>query len=378
MLRIRDGAKATVTPIELFFDLVFVFAITQLSHFLLTHLDPRGALEAALLFAALWWVWNYTAWVTNWLDPTQRVVRAALLALMLAGLALSTSLPDAFESRGAVFASAYVAMQLGRTLFMLWAVRGDNDHVGNFQRILCWTLLSGVVWLIGGFGPSALRLALWSGALSIDLLAPIVAFWTPFLGRANSSEWDIDAGHFAERCAGFVLIALGESVVVIGATFSESQWNGNLIVGFVATFVGGAAAWWIYFDTAAENARLAFERAADRGAVARTAYTYCHAVLLAGIVVMAVGDQLLFTRPDAPGDAAAIACIVGGPALFLLGNAAFRRAVYPRIPVSHLVGLAALALVAGLGLSFDRHLLALLASATLSVVAGLGMQLHAR
>jgi low temperature requirement protein LtrA len=378
LLRDRGDAKAPVTQIELFFDLVFVFGVTQVSHFLLKHLDLAGVVEAALLFAALWWVWNYTAWVTNWLEPQCRPVRGALLAVMFAGLALSASLPQAFGSRGAVFACAYVAMQLGRTLFMLWAVRGAPDHVRNFQRIAWWTVLSGLLWLAGGFAAPQARLAWWGGALAIDLISPMLAFWTPILGRADTTGWNVEASHFAERCALFVLIALGESLVVIGATFANAPWDAATFAGFCSTFIGAAALWWIYFDTAAESTRRAFEAADDRGATARIAYTYLHAVLIAGIIVVAVGDELVLAHPHLQSDTTAIACIVGGPALYLIGNAAFRRSLRLRLPNSHLIGLALLGLIAIVGHAFDRLSLGVLVADVLVFVAVAGTVLHAR
>ncbi|MEO6853553.1 MAG: low temperature requirement protein A, partial [Rhodoferax sp.] len=146
----QDGGK--VENVELFFDLVFAFAITQLSHGLLAELSWDNALRSGLLLMAVWWVWIFTSWVTNWLDPVQSPVRTALFAMMLAGLVLSASIPRAFGEKGWAFALAYVGMQVGRTLFFLWAVRGERaSMVRNFQRILVWMLLAGVCWLAGGW-----------------------------------------------------------------------------------------------------------------------------------------------------------------------------------------------------------------------------------
>ena len=153
LLRARGGhEQSKVTNIELFFDLVFVYAVTQLSHTLLQHLNMIGALQVLLLFLAVWWVWIFTGWVTNWLDPERPMVRMALLTLMLAGLLLSIALPEAFGERGMLFASSYVFMQVGRTFFMLWAI-GDAApaNTRNFQRIAVWLVGSGILWLIGGW-----------------------------------------------------------------------------------------------------------------------------------------------------------------------------------------------------------------------------------
>ena len=143
--------EARVEPAELFFDLVFVFAITQLSHRLITHPDPRGFLETGLLLLAVWWVWINTAWVTNWLDPSRTRVRLLLFAMMGGGLVVSTSIPQAFDARGGLFAAAYVAMELGRSLFMIIANRRhERDNAMNFVRILIWQLAAAAFWIAGG------------------------------------------------------------------------------------------------------------------------------------------------------------------------------------------------------------------------------------
>jgi low temperature requirement protein LtrA len=142
-----------VTYVELFFDLVFVFAITQISHSLLAHFTPLGVLQVTMLMLAVWWVWVFTSWTTNWLDPEQAPVRVMLFGLMIVGLLLSTSIPQAFESRGLVFAAAYSSMQVGRTLFFLWSM--PTSAVGqrhNFIRILIWLGTSAVFWIAGGTG----------------------------------------------------------------------------------------------------------------------------------------------------------------------------------------------------------------------------------
>ena len=177
LLRTRGGHEhSKVTFIELFFDLVFVFAVTQLSHSLMEHFTPVGAVQTLLLMLAVWWVWIYTSWVTNWLDPEKLPVRFLLLGIMLAGLVMSASLPMAFESRGIAFATAYVVIQVGRTIFFLWAVKGRPGMVRNFQRILTWLVLAGIFWIAGAFAHGPGRLALWVIALGLDYISPSLAF----------------------------------------------------------------------------------------------------------------------------------------------------------------------------------------------------------
>ena len=129
-----EGEEANVEFVELFFDLVFVFAVTQISHLLLAHLTLLGAFQSAFLLLAIWWVWVFTSWVTNWMDPRRTTVKFLLFVLMLAGLVMSSSLPQAFEERGLTFAAAYVFMQIGRSLFMLWACRHHNAGISAISR----------------------------------------------------------------------------------------------------------------------------------------------------------------------------------------------------------------------------------------------------
>jgi low temperature requirement protein LtrA len=149
VLRDREGGEQRVTPLELFFDLVYVFAITQLSHLLLEHLTVGGALQTLFLLLVVWWAWQYTAWFTNWFDPDAQLVRLVLVAVMLASLVMSAAIPEAFDERGLVFALAYVAIQVGRTAFAVLALGANHPPGGSFRRILAWFAASGVLWVAG-------------------------------------------------------------------------------------------------------------------------------------------------------------------------------------------------------------------------------------
>lgn len=330
--------------VELFFDLVFVFAVTQLSHSLLAQLTLSNAMQVTVLLLATWWVWIYTSWVTNWLNPERAVVRVCLFVLILAGLLASASIPRAFADRGIHFAAAYVFMQLGRTLFFLWAVRRENIvMIRSFQRILGWFALSAAFWILGGIADAPQRLAWWSVALGIELLAPAALYWLPWLGRSSTSDWNIDGSHMAERCGLFVIIALGESLLVTGATFAELTWDTATIIGMLNAVVASIAMWWMYFDSGAERSHRRIVQSSDPGRQARIAYTYLHAPIVAGIIVVAVSDELVLAHPlhASPG---AVATIIGGPLLYLLGNALFKWVTNDRLapPLSHLVGMTML------------------------------------
>jgi low temperature requirement protein LtrA len=269
-----------------------------------------------------------------------------LLVLMLAGLVLSTSLPEAFIERGLVFAAAYVFMQVGRSLFMLWAMRRHSPGgFRNFQRITAWLLLSGVFWIAGGFADETARLAFWAVALLLEYLAPSLGFWTPGLGRSTTVDWDVEGGHLAERCGLFVIIALGESILVTGATFAELEWTPMTVAAFVVAFVGSVAMWWVYFDIGAERGSRNITASVDPGRLARLAYTYIHLLVIAGIIVAAVADERVLAHPTGHTDDRTAAVVLGGPALYIIGNALFKRATAARFPLSHLVGLVLLALL---------------------------------
>ncbi len=336
--RRRDGAAAQrVTGIELFFDLVFVFAVTQLSHSLLPQPTALGAWHTALLFGAVWWVWIDTAWVTNAL------------------------------------------MQVGRSLFTLWALRGRSPaNFRNFQRITIWMSASAVFWLAGGVAGEGLRFALWAVALALDLGSAWLGFWVPGLGRSRTADWDVAGGHLAERCSGFVLIALGESITVTGAAFFEAAWSVPVVLAFVAAFVGTAAMWWIYFDTGAEHGSRRIEDSDDPGQLARLVYTYVHAVIVAAVILGAVADEMALAEPGLRAGGAFLAVVLAAPVLYLLGNILFKRVVMGRVPLSHVVGLGLLVLLSAVGAGMSLLWLNAATSLVLVVVAVWEMRSYRR
>ena len=358
LMRDRAGQQR-VTNIELFFDLVFVFAVTQLSHFLLAGPghggSARTAFLAALLLTMVWMLWSYTTWLTNWLDPERIAVRLLLLALALISLASSAAIPTAFGRWGLVVGAAYLVMQVGRSAFAVLAIT-DPALRRNFQRILAWCAVSGSLALAGGLVTGNARVLLWVGAVTVDLLGGTAGFYTPGLGRSRTAEWTIEGGHFAERCQAFVLIAIGESIVVIGASLAVRLRpagpgpTGAEVVAFVIALVGSVGFWWVYFDRAAGDAAEVIARSADPGRLGRSAYHLIHPIIVAGIIVAAAADGA--TAEVAARGAADQASpweaglILGGPALFLAGHAAFKAAIWHRVSWPRLSAIVVLALLA--------------------------------
>jgi low temperature requirement protein LtrA len=359
-----------VTYAELFFDLVFVFAVTQVSHTLLGRFTPLGALQTTLLFLAVWWVWVYTAWVTNWLNPELTPVRLLLFVLMLGGLVLSTSIPKAFESRGLWFAAAYAAMQVGRTSFLLAAAPPTRPSVRmNAIRILVWLSASAVFWIVGGLAEGQSRLLLWAVALGIEYLSPAARFWIPKYGASSFEDWTVEGGHMAERCAGFIIIALGESIVVTGVTFADLAWTTETVVAFASAFIASLAMWWIYFHKGAEAGSELISRSSEPGRLARLAYTYLHMPIVAGIILSAVADELVLTHPADHSDLKTVLSAIGGPLLFLLGTILFKHTIRGWLQLSHGVGIAALAILAWFASAMSPLMLSILTSAIMIMVA---------
>jgi low temperature requirement protein LtrA len=367
---IAPNQHSRVTNAELFFDLVFVFAITQLSHMLLGRFNALGAVQVTLLFLAVWWVWVYTTWVTNWLDPEQTPVRILLFLLMLGGLVLSTSIPTAFEGRGLWFAGAYAVMQIGRTLFWLLATPAERVPVRhNAIRILSWLCCSAIFWILGGLAEGQTRLWFWIVALGIEYVAPALRFWTPRLGFSSVEAWAVEGGHMAERCAGFIIIALGEAVVVNGATFADLTWTPENVAAFLAALVGSIAMWWIYFHRGAEAGSAMISKSADSGRVARLAYTYLHMPIVGGIILTAVADELVLKHPNGHSDLKTALSAIGGPLLFLVGTILFKHAIRGFLQLSHGVGIILFAVLAYFATDLSPLLVSGLASAVLVVVA---------
>lgn len=321
-----DPERQRATSLELFYDLVFVFSVTQVSHLLLNHLSWAGVGQSALVLMVVWWSWNYTTWVTNELDPESVVVRLMLIAVMLASLLMAVAIPEAFGERALLFAGAYVAIQCGRHAFLAFAAheRGTPERE-RAERILAWFAFAGVFWIAGALAEEGTpRTLLWLIALLIDWTAPLHLYWLPGKGRGTSAAWEVQTSHFAERFQLFVIIALGESIVLTGAPTSELELTGERVVAFAVAFLTTAAMWWLYFNYVAAIAERRLELSTDRTTLARDGYTYLHVVLIAGVIVSAVGDELTIAHPGEALPGKEVAISVAGPAIYLLGHSLFR------------------------------------------------------
>jgi low temperature requirement protein LtrA len=337
-----------VSAMELFFDLVFVFAVTQLSHHLLGHHTIAGALQTLAMFLAVWWAWVYTAWATNWLDPDRPPVRLKLTIVMLFSLVLSSAIPGAFGDYGLHFALAYVAIQVGRTAYTAWAKgEWERGRSKNLTRATVYFIVSAPLWLAGGLEEDpTYRLAWWAAALALEYAGPLLFFVVPGLGRSTPEEWNISGAHMAERCALFIIISLGEGILVTGATFAELEPRWPAILAFLSAFLASVAMWWIYFDVGARRGSELIEHDRTPGLIGRAAYTYGHIPIVAGIIVLAVADEQVLIHPTGHSEPFLITSLLGGAFLFIGGTMVFKRLTSGQgwWPLSHLVGLGLFAL----------------------------------
>jgi low temperature requirement protein LtrA len=372
-------AEQRATSLELFYDLVFVFAITQVSHFLLSHLTLTGAAEAALVLLVVWWAWNYTTWVTNELDLESTVVRLVLIGVMFASLLMAVAIPQAFGGRAFLFVGSYLAIQVGRHVFLTFVVAGpgtiERERAG---RILVWFAAAGLLWIAGGFADGKLRAAVWVAALAVDYVAPLAVYWVPGRPRFSEHAWEVGVEHFAERFQLFMIIALGESIVVTGATTADLPLSLGRAVAFGLAFLGTCALWWLYFNYVARIAQRRLELAPERTRMARDAYTYLHVVMVAGIIVAAVGNGLVIAQPTARLPAREIAAVVSGPALYMLAHVLFRLRMTGTVSWKRLGGAAACVAVAAVGPIAPAVVLAALVVTVLVAVIVLEQRAGAR
>jgi low temperature requirement protein LtrA len=364
-IRRRADQEARVTSAELFFDLVFVFVVTQLSARLVHDLTLRGAVQTMLLLMAAWWAWVYTTWLTNWFDPETLVVRAILLVTMVAGMLGAIAIPQAFEDRAPLLVAGYVSIQAFRNIFIVVVTDREDPLYRPFVRILGWTFAVGPLWIAGAVLDGDTRLAVWAAALALDYTGPLAGHWLPGLGRTQAREWQLDPGHFVERLELFLIIALGESIVAAGATTSDLDPTLSRLVAMLVCMLMTAALWWLYFDFHAGRT-LERLRAAEgeRGRMGRD-LSYLYVLLIAGIIVAAVGNELVIAHPSQSRHGAELVAMAAGPVLYLLGSVALKIRVLRvrwerRLAAAGLI-VAATALGSGLpGLALWTVILAIL------------------
>jgi low temperature requirement protein LtrA len=306
-----------VTPLELFFDLVFVFAITQVTSLMSADPTWSGLGRGLLVLAALWWAWAAYAWLTNTLEPEEVSVRLAMLGAMAAMLLVALAVPEAFGADGVLFGLAYFAVRVIHVALYAIAGRGDPDLLGAVLRFAPSATLGPALIVGAGFLDGAAQAGLWIGALAIDYLGVLI-------GRGQG--WRVSPAHFAERHGLIVIIALGESIVAVGIGAAGIALGTGVVAAAVLGIAVIAALWWAYFDVFAVMAQrqLSERSGVARATLARDYYSYLHLPLIAGIVLFALGAKKTLEDVGEPLATVPAVALYGGLALYFLTHVAFR------------------------------------------------------
>ncbi|PSK66594.1 hypothetical protein B0E53_01394 [Micromonospora sp. MH33] len=357
-----DGGPQRATLLELFLDLVFVAALALTSRSLAQRLDPAGVFQTVVLLMAIWWVWSVTALATDLYHGQRPPIFVMTLWVMLGTILMAGTLPDAFSDHALAFAGAYVAIHLGRGIFLVAALHGRIARL-HASRFIFWFVLSAAPWLAGALVAGTARGVLWTAALAVDYGSAWLRYPTPGLGKVPASQYRVAADHLAERYQQFFTLALGDLILVTTLTYADHDMTagrtGVLLVAFAATVL----LWQIYVHRAGSLLQATIESARDPGGFVRSA-PYTHLVMVAGVVAASAGFEIAIVHPAEPTTPWLAGVMLGGPALFLVGRARFEYEVFSRVSASRLVALLVLAVAAPLLL----HAPALVAGLTVTLV----------
>ncbi|HEX2232501.1 MAG TPA: low temperature requirement protein A [Thermoleophilaceae bacterium] len=312
----KQEEEQRVTPLELFFDLVFVFALTQVTALMSATPTWEGLLRGTLILSALWWAWGAYSWLTNYIDTEQVTERLLLFASMAAMLVAALAVPNAFEEDGVLFGCAY-ALVRWLHIFIFAEANDDVDAAGAIRRLARTALPAPAMLIAAGFIESDWQYVLWVLALTVDFAGPFVF---------GVRGFQVSAGHFAERFALIVIIALGESIVAIGVGAQGLELDAGMIAAAVLGIVLAAALWWAYFDVVALVSERHFRetRGYARSRMARDSYSYLHLPMIAGVILIALGVKKTLGDVDQPLKTVPAVALFGGIALYYAGHIGFR------------------------------------------------------
>lgn len=356
------------TLLELFLDLVFVAALALTSRTLAQRLDWAGAFQTVVLLLAIWWVWSVTALVTDLYHAQRPPIFVMTLWVMLGTILIAGTLPDAFSDRALVFAGAYVAINLGRGIFLVATLHNRAAHP-HPSRFVFWFLVSAVPWLAGGLVAGPARGLLWTAALAIDYGSAWLRYPTPRLGRIYKSQYTVAADHLAERYQQFFTLALGDLILLATLAYTDNDTTLGRTAALLLAFAVAVLLWQIYVHRAGALLKATIESSRDPGGFVRSAPN-THLLMVAGVVAASAGFEVVIAHPTDHTTPWLAAVILGGLALFLAGRARFEYEVFSRVSPSRLAALLML-IVAGPALLLAPALVAAL-TATL-VLAGVAI-----
>ncbi len=321
-------AKAQ-SAIELFFTLITLFAITQLSHTLFLHLNYHGMLQTGVLWLAVWLSWRSTTEFFSCFDLHKLSVRLITFGIILVSVLMASMIPTAFNYNGLIFALCYVSIQVGRTLVVLLLLGNNHELALYFRRMILWLCISTIFWILGGLAESEHRLAYWAFAVSIECIAPL-------FGPSISSERISEDDHLGNRYQLLMIVAFGAALFEAGLTVSNTLFlNLTTIIGFIVACLGTLAMWWLYFESIIK----------DFNEDTRSLLPYIHVILIVGIIGFTVAGELMISDATNHLKTPSLVVLVTGPIIFLIGNAILKMKTYHHIPFSHLMGILTLVLL---------------------------------
>jgi low temperature requirement protein LtrA len=353
-------SEERVTPLELFFDLVFVLALTQCTALMADNPTWEGLAQGLLVLGMLWWSWVGYSWFTSVVDPEEGIVRFAIFGAMAALLVVALCVPEAFGDLGLLFACAYALVRGGQLILFVVASRDDPELRRSVGGLAIGTAVGVSLLIAASFADGALQGALWALALLLDMGEPFVF---------GSEGWKLAPRHFVERHGLIVIIALGESIVAIGAG-AEVGVDAGVVAAAVLGMALAAALWWLYFDIVALVAERRLSHAAqgrEQNEIARDSFSYLHFPMIAGIVLVALGLKKTLGDVEEPLKLVPAVATLGGTALYLLAHVAFRWRNVHRFNGARL--LCALAMLALIPAATELPALATLAIVTAALAA---------
>jgi low temperature requirement protein LtrA len=324
-LRRSEHTEERARTLELFYDLVFVFSLTQVTHLILNDLTSAGVLHALIILLVVWWSWNNTTWATNELNRDHTQVALLMMVLMALGLVMAVAIPSAFSDRALLFAGCNVAIQLLRHGFLAFsASEPESLDRQRGLRVFTFFAISGVFWISGAIASGELRILFWIAALLIDYGAPLIHFRIPGLPDLSLDAWRVTSEHFAERFNLFVILTLGETIIITGATTSALDLGATNILAFLLAFASTAAMWWMHFRKMSESGEEQLEDTRDPVRMARNAYSYAHVLIVMGILTIALADELVISHPMSVPPLPELLPVIVGPILFLTGEVLYQ------------------------------------------------------
>jgi low temperature requirement protein LtrA len=358
--QLRETDK--VTPLELFFDLVFVLALTQVTALMAEDPTWAGLAKGMVILGILWWSWVGYAWLTSVIDPEEGVVRLIFLVAMAALLVIALCVPDAFGDRGLLFAVCYGIVRFAHIALFVVASRDDPDLRKSVKSLAVGTAIGVGLVVIGALLEPTAQGIVWGASLLADMAVPA------FFGAAG---WKLMPEHFAERHGLIIIIALGESIVAIGVGAEHGELDGPVVAAAVLGISLSFALWWLYFDVVALVAQrrlLDARPGRERNEIARDSFTFLHLPMVAGIVLGALGLKKAIEDPQEALKLIPAVALLGGTAIYLLAHVAFRWRTVHRFSWQRMIAAVALAVLIALATEVDALVTLLVATAVLAAV----------